>query len=80
MMLYLLIYTMTKGDESMGNTIYVLMLLPFVMSYTLIPLCHGIRSGIYYSIFSAGSNPLYIAPLNEVGQAVEEDNTVNVQL
>lgn len=80
MMTYLLVYNMTPHDDSMGNTIYVLMLLPFIMSYTVIPLCHGIWSGIYYGIFSGGSNPFYIAPLNEIGQATEEDNTVNVQL
>lgn len=80
MMIYLLIYNMNSGKEDMGTTIYFLMLLPFLMSYTLIPLFHGVWSGIYYGIFSSGSNPFYIAPLNEVGQTQEEDNEVNVQL
>lgn len=71
------ISTTESGD--MGNTIYFLMLLPFIIGYTLIPLCHGIRSSIYYGIFGGGSNPFYIPSLSEVNQ-VEEDNEVNIQL
>ena len=79
-MIYLLVYNMTSAADNIGDIIYLLMLLPFIMSYTIIPLCHGVWSSIYYGVFSSGSNPFYIAPLNEISQETEEDNTVNVEL
>jgi hypothetical protein len=81
--IYLLIYKSTinhnGASEDMGNIIYLLILLPFITAYTLIPLCHGIWSSIYYGIFGWWSNPFYIPSLTDINQ-VEEEDEVNVQL
>lgn len=79
MMIYLLIYKTTIGGSN-ADLIYYLMLLPFLISYTLIPLFHGIWSGIYYGIFEAGSNPFHIPSLNEVSQVQENVDEINVEV
>lgn len=74
---YMIVYKVAIVQENIN--IYILMLFPFITSYTLIPLFHGIRTTIYYNIFTTWSNPLYVAPLSEITQS-ETDNSINIQL
>ncbi|MCF7834979.1 hypothetical protein K9M48_02895 [Candidatus Gracilibacteria bacterium] len=62
--LAMLIYSIirkTSGIGSIQNKIYLLMLIPSVVGYTIIPFGSGIREKIYYQIYEMGNNPLYIS-------------------
>ena len=77
--IYLMVYTNgTAADAS--YKIYVSLLLPAILSYTLIPLCHSIRSKIYYGLYAAGSNPLYIPNPQDVSLSAVESDQVNISL
>ncbi len=78
MMIYLLMYKSTLWWDP-GEKIYYLMLLPLIIGYTIIPLSHGIWSGIYAGIVGWWSNPLYIPSSNEITKTQEIDD-INVQL
>ena len=52
------IYSMTMGSNDVGestmgtNSLYLYILSPFLISYVLIPLMHGIWTQIYYGIYT----------------------------
>lgn len=80
LVIYMMIYTMTKESALGQNILYVYVLSPLVLSYILLPLCHSIREKIYYSIYSNGSNPLFIPPVSDVAQTTEQVDEVTVDL
>ena len=77
---YVWIYTITESDINGTSTLYLYILSPFLLSYTLIPLCHGIWTEIYYSIYMWWSNPLFISQLADVTQTQEEVDEVTVDI
>jgi MFS family permease len=80
LMIYMVIYNMTKWDVDWTNTLNLSVLSPFLISYTVIPLCHGIRTQIYYGIYTGGSNPLFVPQLADVTQTQEEVDEVTVEV
>lgn len=81
-MLTLIIYLMMykNGNETPSYQIYISLLLPSIIGYTLMPLCHSIRSKLYYGIYSAGANPLYIPHPQDVSVSTTESDEVNITL
>jgi hypothetical protein len=80
LILYMILYTITKDEKAPTNMIYLHVLSPFVISYMIIPLSHGIRTQIYYALYSWGSNPLYVPQLADVTQTQEEVDEVTVDI
>ncbi len=64
--------TWTISDQQ-----YVLMLIPAICGYTVMPLCTSIRDVIYYKLYEMGSNPFYIPSLSEVMVPESESNISN---
>lgn len=77
-LIYLLMYK--NGNESPSYKIYISLLLPSVIWYALLPLCHSIWSKLYYGIYSAGANPLYIPNPRDVSVSATETDDVNITL
>lgn len=80
LVIYLLLYKLTQGDQMGNTTLYLHILSPFLIAYTVIPLLHGIRVQIYYSIYTGGNNPLFIPQLVDVTQTQEEVDEVTVEV
>lgn len=71
MILYLFIYNAIKTQPEQVK-LYYLMLLPAILSYTVIPLVHSIWEKIYYKFYEMGNNFFYIPSLSEVTYADDE--------
>ena len=80
LVIYMAIYSSTKGDIDWNNTLYLHILSPFLIAYTVIPLFHGVWTQIYYSIYTWGSNPLFVPQLADVTQTQEEVDEVTVEV
>lgn len=86
LVIYMGIYSMTMGSSDVGdatmgtNSLYLYILSPFLISYVLIPLMHGIWTQIYYAIYTWGNNPLFIPQLADVTQTQETEDEVTVDL
>ena len=87
LVIYMGIYSMTIGSDDAGqstlgtNALYLYILSPFLISYVLIPLMHGIWTQIYYGIYSGGNNPLFIPQLADVTQVQEQqEDEVTVEI
>ncbi|AKH32896.1 hypothetical protein XF24_00567 [candidate division SR1 bacterium Aalborg_AAW-1] len=86
LVVYMAIYSMTMGSTDAGeatmgtNSLYLYILSPFLISYVLIPLMHGIWTQIYYSIYSGGNNPLFIPQLADITQTQEVEDEVTVEI
>lgn len=78
--IYMMIYNITKWDIAWTNTLYLHILSPFLISYMIIPLFHGIWTQIYYGIYTGWSNPLFIPQLADVTQTQEEIDEVTVDI
>ncbi len=65
LLIYGLIYKLSDGSTPQEK-IYLFMLLPAVLGYTLIPFGSGIREKIYYKFYELGNNGFYI-PSPEAG-------------
>ena len=77
--IYLAMYTSDAVTDT-SYTLYLSLLLPAILAYTLMPLCHSIWSKLYYGLYSAGSNPLYIANPDDVSLSSTETDSVNISL
>lgn len=55
---------LSNGSNTINHL--VLLLLPSICGYTIMPLCGALRDIIYYRIYQFGSNPLYISSISEV--------------
>ncbi|MFA7298458.1 MAG: hypothetical protein WC010_02315 [Candidatus Absconditabacterales bacterium] len=68
-LMYCIIYKMS-GSAAVQQKIYLFMLLPPILAYTLIPFGSGIREKIYYKFYELGNNGFYIPSSTDS----EEDN------
>jgi Co/Zn/Cd efflux system component len=80
LVIYMAIYSATKEDVDGTNTLYLHVLSPFLISYMIIPLFHGIWTQIYYGIYTGWSNPLFVPQLADVTQTQEEVDEVTVDI
>ena len=71
---YALIYNMS-GSAELQQRIYLFMLLPPVLGYTLIPFGAGIREKIYYKFYEIGNNGLYISSCTENDEVIGNKTT-----
>lgn len=73
-------------DDSIQNKVYLLMLIPAIVGYALIPFGSGIREKIYYKIYENWTNPLFISStqedfdLNDKSDWIKDDDQTNVEL
>ncbi|AHB41690.1 hypothetical protein P148_SR1C00001G0902 [candidate division SR1 bacterium RAAC1_SR1_1] len=75
-------FTMSGGVE---NQTYLIMLLPPVLAYALIPFGAGIREKIYYKLYEMGSNAFYIPSPSDAQEnqdpeqkAFQEESEINI--
>ncbi len=61
---YSLIYKLS-GSAEVQQKIYLFMLLPPILGYTLIPFGASIREKIYYKFYELGNNGFYIPSVTE---------------
>lgn len=86
LVIYMGIYSMTMGSADVGestmgsNSLYLYILSPFLISYVLIPLMHGIWTQIYYGIYTWGNNPLFVPQLADITQSQEVEDEVTVDI
>lgn len=86
LIIYMAIYSLTAGsaDEANqtlgGNSLYLYVLSPFLISYVVIPLLNSIWTQIYYGIYTSGNNPLFIPQLSDVSQVQETQDEVTVEI
>ena len=80
LVIYMGLYNATKSDLTGTNTLYLHILSPFLISYMIIPLLHGIWTQIYYGIYTGWSNPLFVPQLADVTQTQEEVDEVTVEV
>jgi len=87
--LALLVYSIIRKsswDWSIQNKVYLLMLIPSLVWYTLIPFGSSIREKIYYKVYESWSNPLFISSstedlnLDEKSENTKDDDQTNVEL
>lgn len=74
----------TSGWD-MNRQVYLLILLPAILWYSLIPLGLGVWQKIYHSFYSNGSNPFYISSeqiqrQNNDLESQEEQDDLNIEL
>lgn len=65
---------------SWWQQINLIMAIPPILAYFLIPLFHGIREKIYHKLYSSGNNFLYVPSLSEVLVDAEDSSEVNVSM
>ena len=74
---YSLIYK-ASGSVAVQQKIYLFMLLPPILGYTLIPLGASIREKIYYKSYEFGNNGFYIPSVTEIDdEDIENRDTTN---
>lgn len=84
--LALLIYSIIRKTSwmwSIQNKVYLLMLIPSIVWYTIIPFWSWIREKIYYQIYEMWNNPLYIPSWKNIENDTElknEDEQTNIEL
>lgn len=72
--------TQTETSQMWINILYLFILSPFLISYTIIPLMHGIWTQIYYGIYTGGSNPLFVPQSNDMAELQEEEDEITVEI
>jgi len=70
---YALIYK-SSGSAAVQQKIYLFMLLPPILSYTLFPFGAGIREKVYYKFYEIGNNGFYIPSCTETDDEDSEKN------
>jgi len=87
--LSLLVYSIvwkTAWDWSIQSKVYLLMLIPTIVWYTLIPFGSWIREKIYYKVYENWSNPLFISSaddefnINNKSEYDREDDQTNIEI
>lgn len=84
LLVYGLIYktSIATSGQHAQQAVYLLMLLPSILGFTLIPLCLGLRQKIYYKFYELGNNGFYIPSLSEIvvpENPTDEDTETNVE-
>ncbi len=67
---------------NINKQIYLLILLPSILGYSLIPLGLWIWQKIYYNFYANWSNPFYISTntISEQPEETQEDDDLNIEL
>lgn len=84
--LALLIYSIIRKTSwmwSIQNKVYLLMLIPSIVWYAIIPFGSWIREKIYYQMYEMWNNPLYIPSWRNIENDTEikdEDEQANIEL
>jgi len=77
-----------KGSGLSGaeQQIYLLMLLPSILGYTLIPFGAGIWEKIYFKLYEMGNNAFYISSPGEIAEnqssqdkSFQEETDINIE-
>ncbi|HKL44152.1 MAG TPA: hypothetical protein VJ892_02655 [Candidatus Absconditabacterales bacterium] len=85
----ILIYSLVRKGSSIGGTqekLYLLLLLPSIIGFAIIPLGLGIREKIYYKMYEVGNNGFYTPSINnkpkkdEDLNSIEENDDINIDL
>lgn len=84
LLIYGLIYktNVVWTGQSAQQAVYLLMLFPSILGFTLIPLCLGIWQKIYYKFYELWNNGFYLPSLSEIvveETANDEDTEANVE-
>jgi len=85
LLVYSLVWKSSWGG-SIQNKVYLLMLIPAVVWYALIPFGSWIREKIYYKVYENWSNPMFISSiedqfdLNDKSENIKWDDQTNVEL
>jgi len=69
LLIYSIIYKVATGGDTQQQT-YLLMLLPSILWYTLIPLWASIREKIYYKFYEMGNNGFFIPSPSDAWQTL----------
>ena len=64
-----------SGSAAVQQKIYLFMLFPPILGYTLIPFGSGIREKIYYKFYELGNNGFYIPSVTESDDTEETEGT-----
>lgn len=64
--------------SNVTNNLHYLILVPPMISFTLIPLCHWIWEKIYYAFYEMGNNFLYLPSINDI--LVDEDEVTDTNV
>lgn len=65
-------------EVSVWRTAQIMLALPPVLIYAMLPFRHGLREKIYYRLYINGANFFYIPSLSEV--MVDEESTEDVEV
>ncbi len=86
LLIYGLVYRswLSHGSQSAQQAVYLLMLLPSILWFTLMPLCLWLWQKIYYRFYEIGNNGLYIPSLadrteQDVSDEDTDDDDTNVE-
>jgi len=84
LLIYGLIYkaNISQSGASAQQAVYLLMLFPSILWFTLMPLCLSIWQKIYYKFYELGNNGFYIPSLTDIvieETADDEDAETNVE-
>lgn len=76
---YALIYKLS-GSAAIQQKIYLFMLLPPILGYTIIPFGAGLREKVYYKFYELGNNGFYISSYTETDdEEIQGSNTNNTE-
>ena len=72
--------TSQAGGVALDQKLYILMLAPSVLSFSVIPLVSGMRNLVYYKFYEMGTNFFYIPSISDVlADQSEVQDSANVQ-
>lgn len=76
------VYAVVRNSASVGtaeNKVYLLLLFPPVLWYTLVTLWAGLRDKIYYKLYEVGTNPFYLPSENTANEEETNEDEINVE-
>lgn len=76
------VYAIIRNSASVGtveNKVYLLLLFPPVLWYTLVTLWAGLRDKIYYKLYEIGTNPFYLPSEDVSNEEESSEEDVNVE-
>lgn len=74
LLMYALIYKIS-GSAAEQEKMYLFMLLPPILAYTIVPFGAGIREKIYYKFYELGNNWLYIPTISQDDETSDTTDT-----
>ncbi|PJA48066.1 MAG: hypothetical protein CO170_03850 [candidate division SR1 bacterium CG_4_9_14_3_um_filter_40_9] len=79
LLMYAIIYKSATTGDTQKQT-YLLMLLPSILGYTLIPLGAGLREKIYYKFYEMGNNGFFIPSPSDSGQILTGEDKLRNEI